>query len=91
MLTLSDRLILNTTTAILGGDTRRPPGNVEAPKIVLFGSQKDSGNGEYRRLKQSLKSGCFGAVVVRTRWNSHSVTTAVRKICKQMNISFYCI
>jgi hypothetical protein len=84
-------LNLNTTTAILGGDARRPPVNVTAPKIVLFGSQQDSGNGEFRRLKQSLKSGVFGAVVIRSRWNSHTVTTAVKKICKQLNISFYCI
>ena len=72
--------------AILGGDGRNRPGLVEAPDIVLFRSPRDGGRGEARRLEKALKSGTIGTVVVLVRWNSHSTTRKIRKLCARLGV-----
>ena len=72
--------------AVLGGDGRLRPGLVEAPEIVVFKSRRDGGNGDARRLEAALRAGSIGTLIVLTRWNSHSTTRKLRRICKNVGV-----
>lgn len=72
--------------AVLGGDGRLRPGLVEAPEVVVFKSPRDGGNGDARRLEASLRAGSFGTLIVLTRWNSHSTTQKLRRLCKALGV-----
>jgi len=67
--------------AVFGGNGRIRPGLVEAPEVVVFASPRDGGSGDARRLEAALRAGSFGTLVVLTRWNSHSRTRRLRRLC----------
>ncbi len=75
-----------TRVAILGGDGRQADRWTGLGKVVHFQARGDGGNGELRRLLAALRSGRIALVVILSRWNGHSATTAVRKLCKKHGI-----
>lgn len=72
--------------AVIGGDGRLRPGLVKAPKVTVFKSPRDGGNGDARRLEAALRKGSFGTLIVLTRWNSHSTTRKLRRLCKRLGV-----
>lgn len=72
--------------AILGGDGRHAERWSTDGEVVHFQAPGDGGNGGLRRLQSALRSGTIGLVVIIARWNSHSATTAVRRLCKKLGI-----
>jgi hypothetical protein len=72
--------------AILGGDGRQSDRWAAWGETVHFQARGDGGNGELRRLLSALRSGRIGLVVILARWNGHSATAAVRKVCKKRGI-----
>ena len=82
--------MVNTPTprrvALMGGDGRNAGRLAGLGEITVFQSPQDGGNGELRRLLSALRGGVIDLVVILTRWNSHSATKQVRKLCKQLKI-----
>lgn len=72
--------------AIVGGDGRQSDRWAAWGETVHYQAPGDGGNGELRRLLSALRSGRIGLVVILARWNGHSATTAVRKLCKKHGI-----
>lgn len=72
--------------AILGGDGRQSDRWAAWGETVHFQARGDGGNSELRRLLSALRSGKIGLVVILARWNGHSATAAVRKLCKKHGI-----
>lgn len=54
--------------------------------VRYFGSPHDAGRGELVRLEQSLRAGGVDRVVIRTRWNSHSATVRIRRLCRTLGV-----
>lgn len=75
--------------AILGGDGKHRECERWAAhgSVVHFPARGDGGNGGLRRLKTALRAGGIDHVVILSRWNSHSATVAVRRVCKLYAIS----
>lgn len=72
--------------AVLGGDGRfRLPEFLDGA-YTLFKSTRYGGNGEARRLEAGLRSGSFDKVILMVRWNSHSVTRHIKRLCKQLGV-----
>ena len=73
------------TIAVVGGrggpDTER-----EGARVRYYGTPKDVGHGELVRLEQALRSGGIDRVVLRTRWNAHTVTARIRRLCRGLGI-----
>lgn len=71
--------------AIVGGlgDARAEdvPGRVR-----YFGSARDVGRGELVRLEQALRAGGIDRVIIRTRWNSHTATARIRRVCRTLGV-----
>lgn len=55
-------------------------------RVRYFGSAHDVGRGELVRLEQALRSGGIDRVVIRTRWNSHTVTVRIRRVCRTLGV-----
>ncbi len=72
--------------AIVGGDGRQSDRWAAWGETVHFQARGDGGNGEQRRLLSALRSGKITRVVILARWNCHSVTISVRKLCKKLAI-----
>jgi len=72
--------------AVLGGDGRLRPGLVDAPDVVMFRSARDGGNGPARRLEAALRTGSFGTLIILARWNSHSTTRNLRRLCVRLGV-----
>lgn len=72
--------------AVFGGDGRPRPGLVDAPEIVTYPSAGYGGNGAVRRLEAALRAGTIGTLVILSRWNGHSATRKLRRLCKQLGI-----
>ena len=53
---------------------------------VYFQARRFGGNGELRRLETALRSGTIDRVVILARWNGHSATTKVRRLCKSRGV-----
>ena len=58
----------------------------EASEVRYFGSAHDVGRGELVRLEQALRAGGIDRVVIRTRWNSHTVTVRIRRVCRTLGV-----
>ncbi|KAI8470957.1 MAG: hypothetical protein J3K34DRAFT_508523 [Monoraphidium minutum] len=77
------------TVAFVGGkslkaaDARMLP---QGAAVRFFGSPRDMGQGELRRLEAALKAGGIDQVYMITRFNGHSVTQTVRRICRERGI-----
>lgn len=80
-------VIATHPVAVLGGDGRVRPGLVDAPKVEVFKSPRDGGNRDSRRLEAALRAGSFGTLILLTRWNSHSITQKMRRLCKQLGVT----
>lgn len=72
--------------AVIGGDGRNPERWRDLGEIRTFCSPRDGGNGEQRRLLSALRAGSFDRVVILTRWNSHSATRQIRKLCRELGV-----
>lgn len=70
--------------AILGGDGRPLPGTPSGARI--FCSSRSGGNGELRRLRRALLSGTIEELIILTRWNGHSSTKLVTRLCRRLSI-----
>lgn len=87
----SSRLIV----AVLGGDGRipgkiwkmLPPG----AELRQFQGARYGGDGEIRALEQALKRGTIRRVLILARWNGHSATDRILKLCRKLGIVFVLI
>lgn len=74
----------NRSVAVLGGDGRPVSGVPDGARV--FRAQGSAGNGELRRLLSALRSGSIAKLIILARWNCHSATKAVRRMCRQHGI-----
>ncbi len=74
----------NSHVAVLGGDGRPVSGVPRGARI--FRAQGSAGNGELRRLLRALRSGSIAKLIILARWNAHSATAAVTRLCRQRGI-----
>ena len=72
--------------AIFGGDARQQDRWNELGTPSFFQARRFGGNGELRRLESALRAGGFDHVVILARWNGHSATTKVRRLCKRRGV-----
>lgn len=72
--------------AVLGGDGRFQPRRFPTARVRVYQSPGDGGNGDVRCLKRSIKAGGVDLVILLARWNSHSATRGVRKLCRALGI-----
>lgn len=73
--------------AVIGGDGRAKAGlGLGGAEVVRFKSRRDGGNGEARRLAAALKAGGFTRVIILVRWNGHSVTRYLRRLCRKLGV-----
>lgn len=57
-----------------------------ALQVRFFGSPRDTGRGELQRLEAAIKAGTIDEVYMPTRWNSHTTTQLVTRLCKDRGI-----
>lgn len=76
--------------AIMGGDGRLPsrvrlllPANVE---LRHFKAGRYGGGGEARALAQSIRTGGIDRVIVLSRWNGHSATLVIQRLCRRLDV-----
>lgn len=72
--------------AILGGDARQEGRWLELGTPVYFQARRFGGNGELRRLERALRAGTIDHVVILIRWNGHSATEKVRRLCRSRRV-----
>lgn len=73
--------------AVYGGDARQ----IErwgGAGFVFFESSRHGGNGELRRIEDALRSGRIAEVIILRKWNGHSGTMKVRKLCRRLGVPF---
>lgn len=75
-----------TRVAVLGGDGRFRPETLNGCEVRVFLGRRYGGNGELRRLERSLRSGRIDRVLILARWNGHSATTLVIRLCRALGI-----
>ena len=75
-------------TAIVGGDgrQRRRRRWQHYDPVIFFQGGRSGGNGELARLEAALRAGSIDQVILLARWNGHSVTTRVRRVCRALGI-----
>ncbi len=73
------------TVAIVGGLGRAPEGT-DTRRIRYYGSPNDVGRGELVRLEGALRAGSIDRVVIHVRWNSHSATGRIRRVCRTLGV-----
>ena len=71
--------------AIVGGLGDPPPGCATG-RARYLGSAHDVGRGELVRLEQALRAGGIDRVIIRTRWNSHTATARIRRVCRTLGV-----
>ena len=71
--------------AVYGGDGRQEE-HFQLPNAVFFQSSRFGGNGELRRFEHALRAGRIGEVIILRKWNGHSGTTKVRRLCRQLGV-----
>lgn len=72
--------------ALVGGDPKRLVVLVEGVVVQAFGSARDVGTGELKRLQQSIRSGALDLVVVLARFVGHSMYDVVRDECRRARV-----
>ena len=75
-----------TRVAVLGGDGRFDWRSMADCRVRVFEGRRTGGNGPLRRLERALKSGGVDRVIVLARWNGHSATIRVRRLCRQLGV-----
>ena len=73
--------------AVFGGDSRQLERWSELGSTVFFRAQRSGGNGELRRLESALRAGSIDHVAILTRWNGHSATTKIRRLCRSRGVA----
>lgn len=78
-----------TRVAILGGKGMNPSyyGFGKNHKVRIYRSPKDGSELDAIRLAQSIKRGTIDLVVILTRFNAHTVTQRIRRICRNYNVT----
>lgn len=73
--------------ALVGGDCRVDLPSLP-PNVALerYGSARNVGNGEQRRLIESIHAGMVDLVVLLVRWVGHSTTGRVRAACRRASV-----
>lgn len=71
--------------AVLGGDGRIGRQG-RTPKVRIFKAARFAGNGPLRGLEKALRAGGIDRVVILARWNSHSATTRIRRVCRLLGV-----
>jgi hypothetical protein len=61
-----------------------PPGAT----LRRFLSTRYGGEGEIRALEQALKRGRISRVLILARWNGHSATERILKLCRTLDVPF---
>jgi len=77
-----------TRIAVLGGSRRALPKIPAGLDVRHFKGLRDGGNGELRRLVRALKAGKIERLFLLARWNSHSVTKRVLRLCRTLSIPY---
>ncbi len=72
--------------AVLGGDGRMLRNRGAGARFRVFKGRRFGGNGELRRLEAALRSGRIDRVFILARWNGHSATTRVLRLCRKLDI-----
>ena len=72
--------------AVLGGDGRFRSDDLAGCEVRVFLGRRYGGNGELRRLERSLRSGRIDRVLVLARWNGHSATSLVIRLCRALGV-----
>lgn len=73
--------------AVVGGVPGRMVVQVVGVDIRYFGSARDVGDGELRRLQHAIANGAFDLVVVAVRFGGHSMCNGVRDACKRAGLT----
>lgn len=55
-------------------------------QVRFFGSSRDTGVGDLKRLEAAIKAGSIDEVYMTTRWNGHNTTQIVRQLCRDRGI-----
>lgn len=74
--------------AVLGGDGRFRHEALPGCRVRVFPARRYAGNGSLRRLERSLRSGGVDRVLILARWNGHSATSRVLRLCRQLDVAF---
>lgn len=72
--------------ALVGGDPKRLAVQVEGVALQQFGSARDVGGGELKRLLQSVQGGGLDYVLVLARFVGHSMHNRVRDECRRAGV-----
>jgi hypothetical protein len=70
---------------VLGGLGRALTGS-GGERFRYYGSPNDVGRGELVRLEEALRAGGIDRVVIHVRWNSHSATGRIRRVCRTLGV-----
>lgn len=60
-------------------------------QLRFYGGVKDVGTGDLRRLRDAIKAGSIDEVYMLIRWNGHTTTKIVSKLCRDRDISCHLI
>jgi len=60
-----------------------------AMQVRFFGSPRDTGLGDLKRLEAAIKAGSIDQVYMQTRWNGHTTTQTVTRLCKERGIQCF--
>lgn len=74
--------------AVLGGDGRFRPDRYPDHDVRIFRARRFGGNGELRRLEQALRSGGIDRLLLLARWNGHSATGRVLRLCRLLDVPY---
>ena len=77
---------VRTRVAVLGGDGRFDKRTLPQCRVRIFQARRFGGNGPLRCLETALKAGGVDQVVILARWNGHSATIRVRRLCRQLGV-----
>lgn len=72
--------------AVVGGDGRFDVEGWPGSRVRVFKAERYGGNGPLRSFERSIRSGGVDRVLVLARWNSHSTTRRVTRLCRQLGI-----
>ena len=87
---LVHRTLSRVRIAVLGGDGRLPgkvttalPANAQ---VFHYASTHNGGDGEARNLAQAIQNGGIDWVWILARWNGHTATRRIRRLCRRFEI-----
>jgi hypothetical protein len=72
--------------AVVGGDGRFRPEQLPGAEVRIFLARRYGGNRGLRDLVAAVQAGGVDRVVVLARWNSHSTTCRVLRVCRRRRV-----